>query len=88
MPPVITATLFFRLDLLGNAERVVNLDAEIADGAFELCVSKQQLNRSQVPRLLVDLGRFRPSHRVSAVGGAVQSGARDPGVDDPSILSG
>ena len=29
------------LDLLGNAERVVDLDAEVADCAFELCVSKQ-----------------------------------------------
>jgi hypothetical protein len=40
------------LDLLRNAKRVIDLDAEIADGAFELSVSKQQLNRSQVPVFL------------------------------------
>jgi len=31
---------------------------------------------------------LRPPHRVSAIGGAAQSSARDPGVDDPGILPG
>ena len=87
VPPATSSHLSLQLDLFGIAERVIDFDAEIADGAFEFCVSKRQLNRSQVPRLLVDLGRFRTPHRVSAIGGAVQSGARDPGMDDPSILS-
>src|SRR5271154_4190969 len=74
-----------QLDLLGNAERVIDLDAEIAHRAFELCVAEQQLNHSQIPCPLVDLGRLCTPHRVSDVGGAVQPGARDPGVDDPGI---
>ena len=36
---------FSELDLLRNAERVVDLDAEIADGAFELRVSELDLLR-------------------------------------------
>src|SRR5713226_4974998 len=47
-----------------------------------------QLSRSQVPRLLVDLGRLRSPHRMRAVGGAVEPGTLDPGMDDPRILPG
>jgi hypothetical protein len=28
-------------DLLGDGERVINLDAEIADGAFQSCMAKR-----------------------------------------------
>jgi len=76
-----------QLDLLRDAERVVYLYAKIADCAFELCVSEQQLNRPQIARLLVDLGRLRPSHRMRAIRGAVKPGALDPGVDNSCILS-
>jgi hypothetical protein len=81
---------YFRsqLDLLGNAERVIDLDAEITNRAFELRVPEEQLDGSQVACLLVDLRRLRPPHRVRAVGGAVKSGALDPGMDDPRILPG
>ena len=47
--------LFSDLDLLGNRKRVVDLDLEVAPNrALNFCVAKQQLNRSKVPRLLVD----------------------------------
>jgi len=42
-------------DLLGDAERVIDLDAEVADGAFELRVPKQQPHCSQVAGLRVNL---------------------------------
>src|SRR5271154_4713353 len=77
-----------QLDLLGNAERVVDLDPEVANRAFELRMPEQQLDRSQITRLLVDLGRLRSPHRMGAVGGAVEPGALDPGMDDPRILPG
>jgi hypothetical protein len=75
-----------QLDLLGSAERAVDLDAEIADGALELRMPEEQLDGSQVARLLVDLRRLRPTHRVRAVGGAVQPGALNPSMDDPDQL--
>src|SRR5260370_9066832 len=49
---------------------------------------EQKLNRPQIARLLVDLRRLRPPHRVRAVGGAVQPGTLDPGMNDPCILPG
>jgi len=51
-------------------------------------MSKQKLDRSQVARLLVDLRRFRPAQRMCPVGGAIEPDARNPGMDDPRILSG
>jgi len=77
-----------QLNLLGNAERVVDLDPEVTNRAFELRMPEQQLNRSQVARLLVDLGGLRSPHRMRAVGGAVEPGTLDPGMDDPRILPG
>ena len=49
-------------DLLCDAESVIDLDPEIPDGAFELRMSEQQLNRSKVTSLSVDLRRLRPAH--------------------------
>ena len=72
--------------LFGNAERVLDLDREIADRAFQLRVAEQKLNRSQVPRLLIDLRRLRPPHRMRAVGGAIEPDTGDPSMDDSRIL--
>jgi hypothetical protein len=77
-----------QLNLLRDAERVIDLDAEITDRAFELRVPEEQLDGSQVAGLLVDLGRLRSPHRMRAIGGAVEPGALDPGMDDPRILPG
>ena len=42
--------LTFQLDLrlLGYLERIVDLDPQIPDGAFELRMTEKQLNRSKV----------------------------------------
>lgn len=40
-------------DLLGDAESVVHLDPEIANGAFQLRVPKQQLDGAKVASLLL-----------------------------------
>jgi hypothetical protein len=45
--------------LLGNAERVVHLDSEIADGALQLRVPQQKLNSSQVARRFLYLVSLR-----------------------------
>jgi hypothetical protein len=41
-----------KLNLLRDAEGVVDLDAEAADSAFELCTSEEQLYGSQLPVFL------------------------------------
>jgi hypothetical protein len=45
-----------------NAESVIDLDPEIADGAFKFRMSEQKLNRWEVTRLFVYLRRLRPAH--------------------------
>jgi hypothetical protein len=40
--------------LLGHLERVVNLDAEISDGTFQLRMTKQKLNSPQIFRTSVN----------------------------------
>jgi len=37
------------VDLLGDGERVVNLDAAVPDRALHLGVAKEQLNRPEFP---------------------------------------
>ena len=58
--------LYFRL--LGDFQRVIDLDSEVSDGAFQLGMSKQQLNGAQVLGTLVDQGGFGAPHRVRPVG--------------------
>jgi hypothetical protein len=36
--------------LLGDRQSIVDLDPEIANRAFDLCVAKQELNGTQVAR--------------------------------------
>jgi hypothetical protein len=49
------------LSLLGDLQCIVNLDAETPDDAFELCVSKQKLNGTEIPRAPVDQRIFGAS---------------------------
>ena len=48
--------------LLGDAERVVDLDTKVTDGAFEPCVPEQELNCPQIAGLLVNLRGLGPTH--------------------------
>jgi len=50
------------LDLLRNAEGVVDLDAEIANGAFELRMSEEELNGPKITGRSIDLRGLRPAH--------------------------
>ena len=51
-----------QFDLLRDGEGVIHLDPEIANGTLQLRVPKQQLHRSQVAGLLVNLSRLRPAN--------------------------
>ena len=54
------------VDLLGDRERVVNLDAEVPDRALDLGVAKEQLNRPEVSGSPVDQSRLGSTQRMSA----------------------
>ena len=49
------------VNFLGNAQRVIEFDAEVSHRAVHFGVTKQELNGSEISRLPVDQRRFRPS---------------------------
>jgi hypothetical protein len=65
--------------LLGDAERVVDLDPEIAHRTLQLRMPEQQLYRSQIAGFSIDLGHLRPALRIP---GEV---ARESGMMSPTI---
>ena len=78
--PVARPRALLDLSLLGDLERIVDLYAEVSNGAFELAMSKQKLNRSEVLLPLANQSRLRPTDRVCAVSGRIRG-------DLPSVLS-
>lgn len=72
-----------QLNLLRDSQGVIYLDAKVANRAFELCVTEQYLDSSQVTRLLVNLRCLGSPHRVSAIGAGVEPDRLDPSVDNP-----
>jgi hypothetical protein len=76
-----------KLNLLRDAEGVIDLDTEIADGAFELRMSEEELYGSQVPRLLINLRRLGATHRVRAIRRTIETGTLNPSMDDARVLA-
>jgi hypothetical protein len=77
-----------KIDLLGHAESVVDLYAEIARRAFQFGVPQQKLDSAQIARLFVYPGRSGPSHGVRSVSRAIESGARDQILRDARVSPG
>jgi len=50
--------------LFRDGQGIVDLDAKITDRAFELGVAQKKLDRSQIPRPLVNKGCLGPAQRV------------------------
>jgi hypothetical protein len=76
-----------KLDLLGECEGVLDLDAEVLDGALDLGVTEQQLYCPEVARALVDLSRLGTAERMRAVAGWVKPDAGDPVLYQALILA-
>src|SRR5262245_53854494 len=51
------------INLLRYRERVVNVNAEISDGAFDLRVAQQKLDGPKIAGAPIDQGRLCPSQR-------------------------
>ena len=56
------------LDRLGNGQRILKLNAEVAHAAVHLSVAQQRLHRREVAGLLADPHSLCPSHGMGAVG--------------------
>ena len=76
------------VDLFGDGERVIDLDAKVSDRALYLGVAKEQLHRAKVPGSPVDQSRLRAPQRVGAEQRRVQTDAGDPLRQQASILAG
>lgn len=69
------ASCWLDFGLLRNLQRIVHLNAEVANRTFQLGMAKQQLNGPQVLRALIDKGGLGPSHRVRPVGRRILPGS-------------
>lgn len=56
------SSAFLQFNLFGDAQRVINLDAEISYRTLKFGVAKQDLDGPQVPRLFVNQGGFGSAH--------------------------
>ena len=75
------------LDLLGYGEGIIDIDAQVSNGALDLGVAEQELNGSKVPGSSVDHGRLGPPERVRAEFQRIETDAGNPLADEAGILS-
>ncbi len=76
------------VNLLYDREGIVDLDAEVSNGALHLSKPKKQLYCPQIPSSTVDQRRLGSPQRVCAVQGCIQSDTCDPFRDRSLILAG
>ena len=76
------------INLFRYCKGIIDFDAEISDGAFDLCMSEQKLNCPEIASSPVDQGGLRTSQRVRPKQPRVQPNAADPLGNEPRILAG
>src|SRR5262245_35423688 len=74
------------LDLLRDLKRIVDLHAEVPNGAFDLRVAKPQLNGSQIAGSPIDQGCLCPPHGMRGVLERVEANVTDPLRYEPGVL--
>lgn len=75
------------LDLLGNRERVIKIDAEIPNSALDLGMPQQELDSSEVARSSVNHRCLGSPSRVCAVGQRIEPDCTKPGSQQTGILA-
>jgi len=68
-------------------ERVVDLDAEIADRALDLRVAKQELYGPKISCAPLDQGYLRPSQRMRTEQPRIEPNAANPFSDQARVLA-
>src|SRR5204863_9355512 len=66
--------LHFRL--FGHFECVIDLDAEVSNGALELRMTEQELHCTQILRATIDQRGFRASRCMGSIRGGVEATGR------------
>ncbi len=75
------------VDLFGDAQRVFQLNAQVAHCAVHFGVAKQELNGAKITGFAVNLRRFCPAQRVGAVSARLKPDGGHPIAHQPSILA-
>src|SRR5690349_5219818 len=75
------------INLFGYRERIINLDTEIADRAFDLGVAEQELHGSQIARAAVDQRCLGPAEGVRTKHPRIKPDACHPVGKKASILA-
>jgi len=57
----VCSALVSDIDPFGNSEGVVYFDSQVSYSALDLCVSKQELHRTEIAGPSVDQGRLSPT---------------------------
>ena len=76
------------LRAFGKCERILDVDAQVTNGALDLRVAEQDLHGAQVARPLVDDRRLGSSQRMRPVVLRPQSDPGHPLINEPRILPG
>ena len=71
---------------IGDLDRVIDFDSEVANGAFDLRMSEQKLHRSEIPGASVDQYCLRASQRMRTELGWIEPDACDPLLNQTGIL--
>jgi len=74
------------ISLLGHLQRIVDFDAQVAHRAFDLAVTEQQLDGSQVLGPPVGQGGFGARHGVRSTRRRIEAQACDPAAHDAGVL--
>jgi len=72
--------------LLSNLDGIIHFYAEVAHGALDLGVPKQELHRAQVSSPAINQHRLRAPQRVGTELGRIESDAGDPLMDKARVL--
>ena len=75
------------LNLLRYRERVIDLNAQISDGAFDLCVAEQELDGPKTAGAPIDQRRLRSSEGMGAKKLGLKSDSGNPFRDKPRVLA-
>ena len=76
------------VDFFGNLDGIVNLDAEVPNGALHLLMSKQKLHGPEVSSATIDQGSLGPPQRVRPELQWVETDAGGPFADETRVLPG
>jgi hypothetical protein len=76
------------VDLLGDGQRIVDLDTKVSDRTLHLGVPEQQLNRPEVASTPIDQRCLGSPQRVGAEQSRIETDAGDPARQQARILAG